>query len=126
MACARGFARRCVTVWVDGVRAVRECRRSRRPCRDPAGATAPKLDDDGDCVDQAALHGVGARRRGVDADQSFDLTKTYPKYVKQGDTFHVITTSGDTVVPTEQSGITVIQPVEALHAHALLRRVHAP
>ena len=36
------------------------------------------------------------------------LNVTYPKYVQQGTDFDVVTLSGDTVVPTEASGITVI------------------
>ena len=44
----------------------------------------------------------------VDADQDVGLNVTFPQYVKQGDTFEVVTLSGETEVPLEESGITVI------------------
>ena len=44
----------------------------------------------------------------VDADQDVGLTVTAPNYIEQGANFDVTTFSGDTAVPTEESGITLI------------------
>jgi hypothetical protein len=44
----------------------------------------------------------------VDADQTVGLTTTSPKYIEQGASYDVVSTSGDTVVPVEESGIAVV------------------
>src|SRR5262249_11157806 len=73
----------------------------------PAGAatrltTTQHVDTKMRCRASAPI--VGA----VDADQTVGLDMTYPKYIEQGASFDVVTQSGDTEVPTEESRITVV------------------
>ena len=44
----------------------------------------------------------------VDADQDVGLNVTAPDYIEQGATYDIITLSGDTEVPTTQSGVTLV------------------
>ena len=60
----------------------------------------------------------------VDADQVVGLNVTYPKYVEQGATSTSSTISGDTDVPTEQSGITRHQPARHQDPDPLRRWLH--
>ncbi len=74
----------------------------------PATADAQKLQTTQSVTTKMRCRASAPVVGTVDADQDVGLTMTYPKYVEQGGTFDIIADSGETDVPTEESGVTLI------------------
>ena len=72
------------------------------------GATPERLSNTESVLTKMRCRASAPIVGAVDADQEVTLSTTYPKYVEAGHSFSVRYQSDDTVVPTDQSGIAVI------------------